>query len=145
MDDFFTYIDFGKKANKFLKDCGVKKRPSSIDIARLLVKSSHQIWDSIGDYKIYLTILDIIANNYSDIVVKQPDLITQMKSKPILAGIKFQEAICHLASTKEIFINDDTGYQQIFDDFLTTPINEINDSLKDLYKVCATYFYPYSS
>jgi len=131
LKSFFTYIDFGEKANKFLKRCGVGKQPSSIDIAELLVRSSHEIWNSMGDYENYLTIL--LRINYDEIVKHKPGLIESMKKAPILAAVTLvgKEVKYRLALAKEIFINDDTAYQEVFNP-LTAPIN---DDLKKLYQV----------
>ena len=122
MNDFFTYIDYGAKANKFLKDCDVRDQPTSIEIAELLVKSSLEIWNSIVNdgnnekHIEYLIILDRIATNYHVIVIKS-GLVESMKEAPILAAIIMIDdkvAKYHLASAKEIFINNDAEYQKIF-------------------------------
>ena len=131
MKSFFTYIDFGEKANKFLKRCGVGKQPSSIVIAELLVRSSREVWNLIGNYENYLTIL--LRINYDEIVKHKPGLIESMKKAPILAAVTLvgKEVKYRLALAKEIFINDDTAYQEVFNP-LTAPIN---DDLKKLYQV----------
>ncbi|PKY20927.1 hypothetical protein RhiirB3_524661 [Rhizophagus irregularis] len=117
--EFFTYIDFGEIAKRFLQSCGVKNEPSTIEFAELLVKSSRELWDS-PDLDKYSNILDRIAVHISVIERSKPSLITDMKREPILIGI--EKKICNgekvdhkkLASAKEIFINDEQGYQQIF-------------------------------
>ncbi|PKY44256.1 hypothetical protein RhiirA4_541705 [Rhizophagus irregularis] len=119
--EFFTYVNFGEKANVFLRICGVKNEPSTIEFAELLVKSSRELWNSLNssDDDRYSNILSRIANEITTIEYNEPGLFRDMKREPILIGIK---KICdgervdqkHLASAKEIFINDDPGYRQIF-------------------------------
>jgi len=131
LKSFFTYIDFGEKANKFLKRCGVGKQPSSIDIAELLVRSSREVRNLIGNEN-YLTILNRIAKDYRKIAIK-PGLIESMKEATILAAVTHvgKEAKYRLALAEEIFIDDDAAYQEVFKPW-TAPNH---DGLKDLYKV----------
>ncbi len=79
----------------------------------------------------------MIAINYRSSIINESGLIESMKESPILVVIIFdgKEAKYRLALAKEIFINDDTEYQQIFNP-LTAPIN---DKLKVLYKVFLSY------
>ncbi|GBC47094.2 hypothetical protein GLOIN_2v1761431 [Rhizophagus irregularis DAOM 181602=DAOM 197198] len=44
LNNFFTYIDFGTKANEFLAKCGVRE-PSSNDFAEISVDPSHELWN----------------------------------------------------------------------------------------------------
>jgi len=134
LSNFFIYVDFGEKANKFLQSCGVKCQPLAIDYAELLVKSSSEIWNLLRDYTKYATILGRIALDYYSIAYKNPGLITRMKQEPILLAVtkgNSDNAQFCLASSKDIFINDDTIYQQVFN-----PLTAPEDSyLKGLYKV----------
>src|SRR5256885_7515949 len=88
-NDFFKRVDFGEKANKFLETCGVKKEPYPIDLAKLLVKSSRELWDSIGHEK-YLTILRRIAADFKSfrIISRRSILTSEMKKKSILVAVK---------------------------------------------------------
>ncbi|GES82823.1 hypothetical protein GLOIN_2v1661590 [Rhizophagus clarus] len=145
LNDFFSYIDFGARANKFLQSCGVKDEPSPIEFAELLVKSSHRLWNSIGDnVEKYLNVLRRIAIHFNTIS-RNSSLIADMKRAPILLAvkkrrsnserdstIKMDEEAEHycLASAKDIFINDDTVYQQVFNP-LTVPEE---DNMEVLYK-----------
>ncbi|CAB4474438.1 hypothetical protein RhiirA5_500084 [Rhizophagus irregularis] len=144
LKDFFLYVNFGDIANRFLLSCGVKKEPTLIDYAELLVKSSHKLWNSIGNnVDSYLSILRKIAIDFKHIgtIARKPNLVAAMKEASILVAIKKE---CHstsgdnkefnrsqLASAKDIFINDNIIYQQIFNP-LTAP--EEND-LEFLYKM----------
>ncbi|CAG8780726.1 73_t:CDS:2, partial [Rhizophagus irregularis] len=44
LSNFFTYVDFGTKANEFLAKCGVRE-PSSYDFAEISVDPSHKLWN----------------------------------------------------------------------------------------------------
>jgi hypothetical protein len=142
LKEFFTYIDFGESANEFLRSCGVKNEPSTIEFAELLVKSSRELWNSLNslnysDDDRYSNILSRIASEIITIEYNKPNLFREMKKEPILIGIK---KICdgervdqkHLASAKDIFINDDPGYRQIFKPLIAPEDN----SMERFYKVC---------
>ncbi|CAG8757867.1 16425_t:CDS:2, partial [Funneliformis caledonium] len=132
LNDFFTFIDFGEKANKFLESCGVRTKPSSVEIAELLVKSSRNIWKSIGKYETYLYILNRIAADYRYTIINQPNLFEKMKKAPILAAIKHDgnNIEYQLTSANNIFINDDEAYQKVFKPLIAPD----NDNLKTMYK-----------
>ena len=150
MKSFFSCVNFGGKANKFLQSCGVKNEPTPVEFAELLVKSSDKLWKLIGDdIEKYLSILRRIAADFqwSHTIAKDPILIAKMKERKILVAIKKHYSSINndakstkkndnnyssLASAKDIFINDDIIYQQIFDP-LTAPED---DFLEVLYKVC---------
>ncbi|CAG8636581.1 9366_t:CDS:2, partial [Cetraspora pellucida] len=142
---FFSYVDFGEKANKFLLSCGVKTEPSPTEFAEFLVKSSHEFWNSVGDnVEKYLTVLRNLAVNLNSIS-RNRSLLADMSRAPMLIGIKRNEIeadkeifdkdqdIDHyiLAPAKDIFINDDTNFQHVFNP-LTAPMEEI---LENFYKM----------
>ncbi|CAI2180803.1 12630_t:CDS:2 [Funneliformis geosporum] len=134
LNNFFTFIDFGEKANNLLKNMGVRIKPLSVEIVELLVKSSREVWNSMGNnYENYLEILSGIASDYRKIL-KQSVLIEKMKNTPILATIKNvgegDDLEYSLNSANNIFINDDTAYQKIFNTLTASD----NDALKILYK-----------
>ena len=139
MNDFFTRVDFGEKANKFLQSCGVKNEPSPIEFAELLVTSSTKLWNLMGDnVEKYLTILRRISIDY-DIIARQSDLIEEMMKKPILIAIEKgndNKKVNHLASAQDIFINDDPTYQQIFNPLIAPE----DDLIENLYRVCLFFF-----
>jgi hypothetical protein len=99
-----------------LKSCGVGNWPSSANLAELLVKSSQELWDSIGvNKKDYLSALLQIAEDFTGIDI---NLIAEMKEAPILVAIKkgsdLNSEENDLASASEIFIDEDPTYQRIF-------------------------------
>ena len=113
------------------------------------MRSSRKIWESIGNKENakndkketeYLTILEEISNEFRTI---DPGLIQRMKEASILAAIKYDgsKITYHLDMARNIYINDDTEYQKIFNP-LTAPIDF---RLYHLYRVgyyssCLTYF-----
>ena len=114
-----------------------------MEFVELLVKSSHDLLDSIRNIDKYLFILRQIAANY-DTISKRSSLILEMKKAPILlafrmknsgSGIGDNRGFNHfvLASAKEIFINDNTVYQQIFNPLVAPRIDYL---IECLYKVC---------
>jgi hypothetical protein len=146
---FFSCVNFGEKANKFLESCGVKNEPTPVEFAELLIESSEKLWNLYaGDVQKYLSILRKIASyfDYSHAEAKNSILIAKMKKKNILVAIKKQHSeehainknaekavnISSLASAEKIFINDDIIYQQIFNP-LTAPEEFL---LEMFYKVC---------
>lgn len=123
-----------------MKSCGVKDELTPINFAELLVKSSDKLWklvnttdDGIDKYKYFLK---KIALDFK-IFANKSSLIEEMKTAPILIAIKKkyqdEEEIneSELASAKNIFINDDMVYQQVFNP-LTAPEEE---TLESMYKV----------
>ncbi|GBC04755.1 hypothetical protein RclHR1_05850004 [Rhizophagus clarus] len=144
LKDFFLYINFGEIANKFLLNCGVKEVPSSIDYAKLLVKSSCKLWNLFGNnVERYLSILKKIAfdlgSEYFSTIDKLK-LVAVMENASILVAVKKKRLsnsdvsadnefnhYC-LASAKDIFINDNIIYQQIFNP-LTAPEDSLLESL----------------
>ncbi|CAG8538686.1 7915_t:CDS:10, partial [Acaulospora colombiana] len=134
--EYFSYVDFGEKANRFLLSCGVKTEPSPTEFAEFLVRSSREFWNTIGDnVEKYLSILRNIAFN-SNSIFKNKNLFYEMGRAPILLGVKRKESdkeladnslqeIDHyvLASAKDIYINDNTNYQQVFSP-LTAPMEQ---------------------
>jgi hypothetical protein len=138
LEKFLTNIDFGEKANKFLKCCGVQDEPSVIKLAELLVKSSRELWNSLSslDDDRYYNILVRIAIEIHKIEYKKPSLFMDMKREPILISIR---KICsgeridqkHLASAKDIFINDDPRYHQVFNPLIAPE----DTSMEKLYMV----------
>ncbi|GBB83158.1 hypothetical protein RclHR1_00010040 [Rhizophagus clarus] len=138
---FFLQIDFGENANRFLQSCGVSNEPSSMDYAELLVKSSRELLNAIGPEK-YLNILKRIAIEFSIFgnMASKLNLISEMRKKPILLAItkesreinfEVKEIINYrLNSAKNIFINDNKIYQEVFNPLIAPE----DDDLENLYK-----------
>lgn len=134
MKNFFSCIDFGSKANRFLQACGVKNEPTATELSELLVSSSREVYNSLGNLEKYLDILRKIAFNFS--TIDKPSLIAVMKKSPILIGVKKLNngtESSGLALGKDIFINDNAAYQPVFEPF-TAPV-ENDHYMKILYNV----------
>ncbi|CAG8589024.1 5426_t:CDS:10 [Diversispora eburnea] len=125
--DFFSYIDFGEKANKFLLSCGVKNEPSPPEYAELLVGSSSKFLGALANVDKYLVILRIIAINIQSIA-KNKTLFNLMCRSPFLLGVRKVEndnsQNYELASAKDIFIDDNRNYVHVFKP-LTAPTDQI--------------------
>ncbi|CAG8693408.1 42552_t:CDS:10, partial [Gigaspora margarita] len=108
-------VDFGEVANIFLENCGVKREPSSLDLAEYLVSSSKDCWNRM-DEDSYVSILGTIAFNYAAIFKERPTLYEEMKQSPILLGRKKygNSERYELACANEIFINDNDRYRDMF-------------------------------
>ncbi|CAB4491180.1 hypothetical protein RhiirA1_461418 [Rhizophagus irregularis] len=141
LDEFYSHVDFGDKANGFLSKCGVKAEPSYIDYVELLTNSSVKLWKLIGnDIEKYLSILRNIASSIIYIRNNPKDIISAMKKAPVLVGItKEKENIdseiketkrYHLVSAENVFICDDESYRDILNP-ITAPVETI---LEDFYK-----------
>ncbi|CAH1769260.1 12012_t:CDS:2, partial [Entrophospora sp. SA101] len=136
--DFFPYVDFGDKANVFLRNCGVKDKPSPSQLAEFLVNSSDAFLEKIdGNKDKYVSILDKIAIDFSSIE-KNSGLLFKMKREQILLGKNNDKAgnvKYELARAKDIYINDNSFYADMFKP-LTCPIDEL---LEKLYRSLGSY------
>lgn len=61
----FTFVDFGEKANMFLRYCGVRSEPSVKDIASLLMQEPERMLKQAGTPEKYLEQLRLLAANWS--------------------------------------------------------------------------------
>ena len=88
-----------RKPINFCKNCGVKNEPTPIDFAESLVKSSHELWNSIklsGDnVKKYVSILRRIVIEFKMFgsITRQLSLIEKMKLAPILVAVRKMDNI----------------------------------------------------
>ncbi|KAL0090981.1 hypothetical protein F4703DRAFT_1790933 [Phycomyces blakesleeanus] len=135
--ELFLYVNFGQLANSFLRSCGVKDEPTTIELAAMLVKDPQRFWNLSGGGERYLTVLRQIAGQYYQIK-SQRTLLAEMKSTAFLVGLKRSNmndkllgdeekedrddfdaekedfVQYRLAKASDIFISDDTMGQQIF-------------------------------
>lgn len=134
----FLYVDFGSLANSFLRNCGVKDEPTTVELASMIVKDPARFWTLSGGGERYLGVLRQIAGQFYQIRSNRK-LLQDMKSSPFLVGIqksrisespslsvlnndqkeddnsKTEEFVQYrLAKASDIFIIDDTMAQQIF-------------------------------
>ncbi|RUS32742.1 hypothetical protein BC938DRAFT_474458 [Jimgerdemannia flammicorona] len=140
LKELFTYVDYGAVANGFLRSCGVKDEPTTIELAQMIVRDPQRYWQLSGGGERYLGVLRQIAGHYYQIK-QQRTLLNEMMSSPFLIGIKKSGGIdegpdvkekdskdevneghredeeivqYRLAKAKDIFIADDTMGHQIF-------------------------------
>lgn len=85
--ELFLYVNFGNLANSFLRSCGVKDEPTTLELASMLVKDPQRFWDLCGGGEQYLTVLRQIAGQYTHIR-SHSSLLHSMKSTPCLVAIK---------------------------------------------------------
>ena len=139
--ELFLYVDFGQLANSFLRSCGVKDEPTTMELASMLVKDPARFWNLSGGGERYLSVLRQIAGQYYHIRSNRR-LLQDMKNTPFLVGIKKSQMAglpeqqqetsrdqndvdqkedqedefvqYRLAKASEVFIIDDTMAQQIF-------------------------------
>jgi len=145
----FTFIDFGKHANNFLKACGVKTKPECSDVVNILLKNPSDFLEKtytegkrdlekyvdnllqnhtcVNRRCRYLTELRSIAVGYDGLSKEQKQ---KMKEAPMLVG-------CHvvglsntdqfsLYKASEILIGDDMENCRIFGNFVRlAPQDEI--------------------
>ncbi|EPB82838.1 hypothetical protein HMPREF1544_10405 [Mucor circinelloides 1006PhL] len=151
--ELFIYVSFGAQANSFLRSCGVKDEPTTVELAAMLVKDPQRFWDLSSGGERYLEVLRQIAGQFYTIKSNR-QLLNDMKTKPFLVGIKRttlseqqqqqqqQEKLDNaeeaaeeefvqyrLAKGSDIFINNDTMAQQIFSP-LSAPMEPM---LEDFY------------
>ncbi|GAA5813959.1 hypothetical protein MFLAVUS_007449 [Mucor flavus] len=153
--ELFLYVNFGSLANSFLRSCGVKDEPTTVELAAMIVKDPQRFWDLSSGGERYLGALRQIAGQFY-MIKSNKQLYSDMKTKPFLVGIKRttlseqQDADKNesdknedkpeetsedefvqyrLAKASDIFIIDDTMGQQIFSP-LSAPMENL---LEDFY------------
>ncbi|EIW70337.1 hypothetical protein TREMEDRAFT_29286 [Tremella mesenterica DSM 1558] len=62
----FTFVDFGERANVFLRYCGVRSEPSVKDIAKLLMSQPEKMLAQAGSPDKYLEQLRMLAANWTN-------------------------------------------------------------------------------
>ena len=85
--ELFIYVSFGAQANSFLRSCGVKDEPTTVELAAMLVKDPQRFWDLSSGGERYLEVLRQIAGQFYTIKSNR-QLLNDMKTKPFLVGIK---------------------------------------------------------
>ncbi|WRT66409.1 uncharacterized protein IL334_003365 [Kwoniella shivajii] len=77
----FTFVDFGERANIFLRFCGVRSEPSVKDIARLLMNEPGKMLKQAGSAERYLEQIRLLAANWT--IFDNPTR-SAMKTAPFL-------------------------------------------------------------
>lgn len=137
--EIFDFIDLGREANTFLLACGSKHEPSTVELARRLVKEPAGILSALGDSR-YLELLRNIAAEWKTLK-KDKTLANDMKAAKCLLAYKEvpseasdpeQEAdegsgvkIWELATASEIVIVNETITYGLFKEtLLAAPLEE---------------------
>ncbi|KAG8950382.1 hypothetical protein FRC03_012900, partial [Tulasnella sp. 419] len=81
----FTFVNFGNKAEMFLRSCGVKETPSMHDVVKILLKDPVVFRDIVGSDERYLAQLRQIAINYPTF---PNELKSQMRESPMFLGFR---------------------------------------------------------
>lgn len=128
--ELFLFVDFGELANSFLRSCGVKDEPTTVELATMVVKDPQRFWNLSGGAERYLSMLRQLAGQYHQLRGERK-LMSEMRSTPFLVGIKrnqmpeddegnnssgstTEDFTYRLAKASDIFITDDSVAQQIF-------------------------------
>lgn len=104
-EGIFDYVDFGQESNAFLLRCGSKHEPTSLDLAKLLVKEPAKVFTRLGIHK-YTELLRKLAESWSNLR-KDRGLRNEMKRA------KFLLAFRELPSKTEKIDDGDENYQGV--------------------------------
>ncbi|KAI8605357.1 hypothetical protein EDD21DRAFT_363843 [Dissophora ornata] len=85
--DLLTTIDFGRTANLFLKNCGVKDEPTPLELTQLVVRSPQDFLNRNGGVESYKSILRQIAS-HMHVIRTNKALLNEMIRTPFLLGEK---------------------------------------------------------
>ncbi|KAH7924790.1 hypothetical protein BV22DRAFT_1034752 [Leucogyrophana mollusca] len=124
----FTFIDFGKHANEFLKICGAKAHPACVDIAYTLLKDPRRFLEVAGEEE-YRKELYQVALQRSAL---PDDVEERMRDSPLFLGYRRRSQNtpepevetsspeptleCDLKRADEIVIADDLESHRLFGD-----------------------------
>ncbi|KAI8149845.1 hypothetical protein BJV82DRAFT_2121 [Fennellomyces sp. T-0311] len=120
--ELFLYVDFGQVANSFLRSCGVKDEPTTMELASMLVKDPGRFWSLSGGGERYLSVLRQIAGQYYHLRSNRK-LLQDMKSTPFLVGIK--KSPMNMASDQPLVPIDDDQKEQ--DEFVQYRLGKASD------------------
>lgn len=110
----FTFVDFGGKANMFLKACGVKDEPNVHEIAEMMVRDPKHFLELAGGPQGYLGELRQVAAQYNF----DQKLLAQMRMTPFLLGSRrTPKAINNPKTPQLVDVGDaeEEDYEVVFD------------------------------
>ena len=84
--DIFDYVDFGSEANSFLLRCGSKHEPSTVELARLLIREPARIFSVLGDTR-YLELLRSVAESWRTLK-KDKTMVKDMRAAKCLLAYR---------------------------------------------------------
>ncbi|EJD52006.1 hypothetical protein AURDEDRAFT_181569 [Auricularia subglabra TFB-10046 SS5] len=127
LSQLFVFVDFGARANTFLRSCGVSDEPSIDEIVRILIADPKRFYKLSGGYERFLDELRFIAANERGIT---PATRRALQRAPALVGTK---RILRQASTKAKpnadEIEDELDYERVHDLLLPSEIVIADDQL----------------
>ncbi|KAG4304888.1 hypothetical protein PORY_001563 [Pneumocystis oryctolagi] len=144
-DQIFSFVDFGHKANVFLKACGTMSQPTFPQLAELLLKDPEHVFNLVKTPQKYQDILRKLVvssyfcknkNIYREMMDK-PFLLASRKRKSKVSGNKLlsenQESLEYfLSDASSIFVIDDVVSYNLFGEFILSAPQE--DILEDFYQ-----------
>ncbi|KAI9741967.1 MAG: hypothetical protein M1834_000356 [Cirrosporium novae-zelandiae] len=104
--EIFEFVNFGSEGNSFLLKCGSKHEPSTIEIARLMVREPARVYSTCKSTDRYLDLLRRIAEILADIK-KQKDLFRAMQSSRFLLASREVPATAEVVSKSQANTTDD--------------------------------------
>ncbi|KAG5518644.1 hypothetical protein PMAC_002613 [Pneumocystis sp. 'macacae'] len=145
-EQIFDFVDFGHKANVFLKACGTMSQPTFPQLSELLLKDPKHIFDMVKTPQKYQDILrKLVISSYFH--KKTKDIFRDMMGKPFLLASKKrknksvggklllgdQESLEYcLSDASSIFIIDDVVSYNLFGEFILAAPQE--DILEEFYQ-----------
>ncbi|CCJ30604.1 unnamed protein product [Pneumocystis jirovecii] len=145
-EQIFDFVDFGHKANVFLKACGTMSQPTFPQLAELLLKDPKHVFNLVKTPQKYQDILrKLVISSYFH--KKTKDIFRDMMSKPFLLASKKrksksvggklfsgdQESLEYcLSDASSIFIIDDVISYNLFGEFILAAPQE--DILEEFYE-----------
>ncbi|KAG9042649.1 hypothetical protein FS837_010600 [Tulasnella sp. UAMH 9824] len=123
----FTFVDFGGKANVFLKACGVKDKPNVHEIAEMMIRDPQRFLELAGGPQEYLDELrQVAAQQYFD-----PTLFAKMRTTPFLLGSRrTPKAVKDTRATNSVDVNEEEeeDYEVVFDLLCPNQIVIVDDT-----------------
>ncbi|KIJ66621.1 hypothetical protein HYDPIDRAFT_26953 [Hydnomerulius pinastri MD-312] len=113
---FFTFVDFGARANSFLRKCGTRDLPGCDDIAECIMRNPQEFLEGCGGHKSYIGELRVIARAYLDSSLSEA-VRERIKESPMFLGFRSEHEgakSSQLHRSKEIYIVDDVESYKAF-------------------------------
>ncbi|KAF8431325.1 hypothetical protein L210DRAFT_3651207 [Boletus edulis BED1] len=130
----FVFVNFGDRANDFLRACGLKNQVVIEDVAEVLIENPQQFFDFAGGYDDFLVELRKIAYQRRDI---SNHTLHKMSEKHALLGVRRQKAedqdkwhydYKFLTSQEVTIVDDGDDYQLFSDRLFVAPQEEVLES-----------------
>ncbi|KAF8555454.1 hypothetical protein OG21DRAFT_1483894 [Imleria badia] len=134
----FHYVNFGPKANHFLRHCGAMNEPSEKDVAESLIDNPERFYELTGGHERFLQEVGDLASRHTRI---PNSTVSKMRSEPVLLGVRREttssperwETIYLLQEPREIVIVDDIHAYQLFGDSIIAAPRDMPPELERFY------------